>query len=194
MTDLDVFLDENGTSRKVGQAYVTRSRGEVSTTFVYDTLYLAGGGARIDPGLPLVSGSQHAPGLVRAFADSAPDRWGRNLIEKAERVRAREEQRAPRRMDDLDFLLGVSDDTRQGALRFRLSGTSAFLGDATATTATMPMSRWPSATCRPPRDATFASSSIASWRAPRWATQTTTCETMGSSPHGVPGRSARRST
>ncbi|MDF2666499.1 MAG: uncharacterized protein K0R81_2349 [Microbacterium sp.] len=129
MTDLDVFLDENGTSRKVGQAYVTRSRGEVSTTFVYDTLYLAGGGARIDPGLPLVSGSQHAPGLVRAFADSAPDRWGRNLIEKAERVRAREEQRAPRRMDDLDFLLGVSDDTRQGALRFRLSGTSAFLGD-----------------------------------------------------------------
>ncbi|MFF8188325.1 HipA N-terminal domain-containing protein [Microbacterium sp. NPDC016588] len=129
MTSLDVFVDEGGISRKVGQAYVTRSRGEVSTTFVYDTAYLAGGGARIDPGLPLVSGSQHETGLVRAFADSAPDRWGRNLIEKAERVRAREEKRAPRRMDDLDFLLGVSDDTRQGALRFRLSGTSAFLGD-----------------------------------------------------------------
>lgn len=129
MTDLDVFVDEEGAPRKIGQAYVTRSRGEVSTTFVYDAVYLAGGGARIDPGLPLVSGSQHTPGLVRAFADSAPDRWGRNLIEKAERIRAREEQRAPRRMDDLDFLLGVSDDTRQGALRFRLSGTSGFLGD-----------------------------------------------------------------
>lgn len=57
-----------------------------------------------------------------------PDRWGRNLIEKAERVRAREENRAPRSLDDLDFLLGVSDDTRQGSLRYRLPGSTAFLG------------------------------------------------------------------
>ena len=67
---------------------------------------------------------------MRAFADSAPDRWGRNLIEKAERVRARAHNRAPRRLDDVDFLLGVSDDTRQGALRYRLSGDSEFLGPA----------------------------------------------------------------
>ena len=53
---------------------------------------------------------------------------GRNLIEKAERGRAREEGRAPRRLDDLDFLLGVSDDTRQGALRYRFAGSMAFLG------------------------------------------------------------------
>ncbi|MCD2115155.1 type II toxin-antitoxin system HipA family toxin, partial [Rhodococcus rhodochrous] len=68
--------------------------------------------------------------LVRAFADSAPNRWGRDLIEKGERARARarEESRAPRRLDDLDFLLGVSDDTRQGALRFKLPGEGAFLG------------------------------------------------------------------
>lgn len=128
MTSLEVFLDDGGTSRLVGRAYFTRARGSVSTTFVYDSDYLVSGGTNIDPGLQLVSGSQHEAGVVRAFADSAPDRWGRNLIEKSERARAREERRAPRHLDDLDFLLGVSDDTRQGALRYRLPGSAAFLG------------------------------------------------------------------
>ena len=128
MTTIEVLVDEGDDTRLVGQAHFTRTRGQISTTFLYDTAYLAGGGMSIDPALPLVSGSQHQAGLVRAFADSAPDRWGRNLIEKAERGRAREERRTPRRLDDLDFLLGVSDDTRQGALRFRLAGGGAFLG------------------------------------------------------------------
>ncbi|OZM73653.1 phosphatidylinositol kinase [Amycolatopsis antarctica] len=128
MTSVEVFADEAGRIRPVAQAHFTRTRGQISTTFLYDPGYLSGDGMGIDPALPLVSGSQHQSGLVRAFADSAPDRWGRNLIEKAERIRAREEGRAPRRLDDLDFLLGVSDDTRQGALRYRLPGHEEFLG------------------------------------------------------------------
>lgn len=128
MTTVEVFVDRSGTPVLVGQAHVTRQRGRLSTTFLYDPGHLASDGTSIDPALPLVSGAQHQTGLVRAFADSAPDRWGRNLIEKAERVHARSEHRAPRRLDDLDFLLGVSDDTRQGALRYRLAGTTAFVG------------------------------------------------------------------
>lgn len=128
MTTVEVFMDEGGSARLVGLAHFTRTRGRLSTTFLYDPGYLAGDGMSIDPALPLLSGSQHQAGLVRAFADSAPDRWGRNLIEKAERGRAREEGRLPRRLDDLDFLLGVSDDTRQGALRFRPPGHEEFLG------------------------------------------------------------------
>lgn len=128
MTTIDVFIDREGGPAVVGQAHVTRQRGQVSTTFLYDPGYLAGGGTSIDPALPLVTGAQYQQGLVRAFADSAPDRWGRNLIEKAERARARSEGRAPRSLDDLDFLLGVSDDTRQGALRFRLAGETGFSG------------------------------------------------------------------
>ncbi|MBI9115614.1 type II toxin-antitoxin system HipA family toxin [Sanguibacter suaedae] len=128
MTTVEVLIDEAGYTHLVGQAHFTRNRGQLSTTFLYDTAYLAGGGTNIDPALLLVSGSQYQNGLLRAFADSAPDRWGRNLIEKAERTHAREEARTPRRLDDLDFLLGVSDDTRQGALRFRLPGHDDFLG------------------------------------------------------------------
>lgn len=130
MTTVEVFVDRSGTSLLVGQAHFTRQRGRLSTTFLYDAGYLAGDGTSIDPALPLVTGAQHQVGLVRAFADSAPDRWGRNLIEKAERMRARAEHRAPRQLDDLDFLLGVSDDTRQGALRYRIAGDDAFRGPA----------------------------------------------------------------
>ncbi|MGQ3385025.1 type II toxin-antitoxin system HipA family toxin [Glutamicibacter sp. TV12E] len=128
MTTVEVLAGGEDDARLVGQAHFTRTRNQISTTFLYDPGYLAGDGTSIDPALPLVSGAQHQTGLVRAFADSAPDRWGRNLIEKAERARARAESRAPRRLDDLDFLLGVSDDTRQGALRFRLPGDGKFLG------------------------------------------------------------------
>ncbi len=128
MTTLEVWTEQDGRSRLVGQAHFTRARGQVSTTFIYDPGYLADGGINIDPGLQLTTGSQHQSGLLRAFADSAPDRWGRNLIEKAERARAREASSTPRSLDDVDFLLGVSDDTRQGALRFRLPGQDAYLG------------------------------------------------------------------
>ena len=123
MTTIEIVSDAHGSHRLVGQAHVTRSRGQVSTTFLYDPAYLADGGMNIDPGLSLVPGAQYHPGLVGAFADSAPDRWGRNLIRKAERSRARDQGRVPRQLDDLDFLLGVSDDTRQGALRFPAPGS-----------------------------------------------------------------------
>lgn len=68
----------------------------------------------IDPRLELVSGTLHTRGLPGAFADSAPDRWGHSLILKHERAVARQESRQPRSLDDVDFLVGVSDVTRQG--------------------------------------------------------------------------------
>ena len=128
MTTVEVLVDQADGARLVGQAHFTRQRDQISTTFLYDPGYLSSDGTSIDPALPLVLGAQHQPEMVRAFADSAPDRWGRNLLEKAERARARDEGRVPRRLDDLDFLLGVSDDTRQGALRYRLPGSEEFLG------------------------------------------------------------------
>lgn len=129
MTTIDVLIDGSQGPRLVGTAHFTRTRGNISTTFLYDSRYLADGdGVPIDPALPLVAGAQHQTGLVRAFADSAPDRWGRGLIEKAERARARDKGTAPRSLDDLDFLLGVSDDTRQGAVRYRRPEGGAFLG------------------------------------------------------------------
>jgi serine/threonine-protein kinase HipA len=69
-----------------------------------------------------------APGaaLFGAFADTAPDRWGENLMRREERERAKEASATARTLGKADFLLGVRDDTRQGAIRFRQPQTSAY--------------------------------------------------------------------
>ncbi len=130
MTTIETFIDLHGQTRLVGRADFTRSRGTVSTTFRYHPGYLGDRDSiNIDPSLLLVEGAQHVAGLLPAFADTAPDRWGRNLIDRAERARAREQDRRPRSHDDVDYLLAVSDNTRQGALRFRLGGAAEFVGE-----------------------------------------------------------------
>ena len=61
------------------------------------------------------------------FLDSSPDRWGQTLMKRREALHAKDEKRTPRTLYAWDFLIGVQDSTRQGALRFRLAGTKEFL-------------------------------------------------------------------
>lgn len=114
-----------------GRMYSHRRRGSESASFIYDDRYLADPDAySLDPALPLVTGTLQTPvgrALFGAFADSSPDRWGRTLIQRTERARAKSEATVPRSMSELDLLLGVRDDLRQGALRFRLSDHAPFL-------------------------------------------------------------------
>ena len=127
---LDVHVELGGETLLAGRAQFNRRRGELSSTmFQYDTGYFAHPLAyEVDPRFGPYTGSQQAPGLPGAFADCAPDRWGRNLILKRERARALQEKRTQRTLDDIDYLAGVSDITRQGALRFRRDAQSTFLG------------------------------------------------------------------
>jgi len=67
--------------------------------------------------------------LFGAIGDSAPDRWGRTLMRRYERRRARMEKRHPRVLREADFLLGVDDEIRVGCLRFREQANGAFMGD-----------------------------------------------------------------
>ncbi len=105
-------------------------RGGHSATFRYSDSYLADpGGYALDPALPRAAGIFRSPpksALFSAFADSAPDRWGENLMRREERERARAASATPRTLGKADFLLGVRDDTRQGAIRFRRPGTTAY--------------------------------------------------------------------
>jgi serine/threonine-protein kinase HipA len=114
-----------------GRLYPHRRRGIESASFVYDDRYLADPDAyALDPALPLVAGTQQTPlgrALFGAFSDCAPDRWGRNLIRRAEMARAKLAGTAPRSMSEIDVLLGVRDDLRQGALRFRLGDEGPYL-------------------------------------------------------------------
>jgi serine/threonine-protein kinase HipA len=67
-------------------------------------------------------------GLFGAFADSAPDRWGRQLMQRKERATAEAERRTVRSLSEMDYVLGVSDRSRPGALRFTTGG--AYLAEA----------------------------------------------------------------
>src|ERR1700722_4326928 len=129
--DVEVFVADGETNILAGRMYPHFRRGSESASFIYDDQYLANPRAyQLDPGLPLVSGTLQTPvgrALFGAFADSLPDRWGRTLIQRAERARPQAAATAPRVMSEIDLLLGVRDDLREGALRFRHAGREPFL-------------------------------------------------------------------
>ncbi len=76
----------------------------------------------LDPDLQLYSGPQYineGKSNFGIFLDSSPDRWGRVLMDKREAVLARKEERKARTLFETDYLLGVFDGHRMGALRFK---------------------------------------------------------------------------
>ncbi len=87
----------------------------------------------LDPELQFYGGTQFT-GKVNfgLFMDSAPDRWGRKLMMRREAIRARKANEKPRVLLESDYLLGVYDETRMGALRFKLMETDGFLNDNAA--------------------------------------------------------------
>lgn len=97
-----------------------------SLTFTYLDEWLSDGRAfPISPDLPLQRGP-HTPAPHRttflAFDDAAPDRWGRGLMDAAMRQQAGERGEKFKAPTEIERLLAVDDETRQGALRFRQGG------------------------------------------------------------------------
>jgi len=127
---LEVWLnDDLGPARQVGT--LAHDRGQIR--FHYECDWLKDPRAfALDPDLSL---DEHPffpkpeLGNFGIFLDSSPDRWGQTLMKRREALQAKDEKRPPRTLYAWDFLVGVQDLTRQGALRFRRPGTEAFLGD-----------------------------------------------------------------
>jgi serine/threonine-protein kinase HipA len=116
----------------VGKCYYTHKRGRVSSVFSYSPEYIAKPGAyNVDPNYQMIEGAQFSDSTIpRAFADSAPDRWGRNLIYKRHAYEAQRDGIIIRGLDDVDYLLGVSDAARQGSLRYKTAPNRAFAHEA----------------------------------------------------------------
>lgn len=118
--EFEVTVQIEGEDVRVGRLFTNVRRGVETASFTYDAAYLASKQAfALAPDLPLVPGALHsgeAP-MFRVFTDCMPDRWGRNLMLRAERICAREEGRAARSMSEGMLLAGVNDEARQGALR-----------------------------------------------------------------------------
>lgn len=130
-SDVAVYVAVGARNLLAGRLYPHRRRGVESASFAYDDRYLADPDAyALDPALPLVTGmlqTRVGHALFGAFRDCAPDRWGRTLITRAEKERAKLAGTAPRSLSEADVLLGVRDDLRQGALRFRLGDDGPYL-------------------------------------------------------------------
>lgn len=131
-----IFVYENwqeASPTLIGILYVEGSRGKEVCSFEYDDGWLKQSNVfLLDPDLSLFKGRQFVPvgkELFGVFEDSCPDRWGRTLMDRREAILARNESRKPRTLTETDYLLGVHDKSRMGAMRFKLDESGPFLSD-----------------------------------------------------------------
>jgi serine/threonine-protein kinase HipA len=135
MTDRSalIYADLGGTTHLVGRLWAHMRKGRESATFEYDASWLENPDKfALEPALQLGEGAFHTEAdktMFGAIGDSAPDRWGRILMRRAERRRAERAGEAPQTLREIDYLLAVYDEARQGALRFAIEPGGPFLAD-----------------------------------------------------------------
>lgn len=128
-----VYIDLHGKQHFVGRLWSRAKKGRESSTFEYSRDWLNYPERfALEPALMLVDGPQHTPikkAIFGSLGDSAPDRWGRVLMRRAERRRAKENKSTPRTLLEIDYLLQVNDHSRQGSLRFKENIDGPFLAN-----------------------------------------------------------------
>ena len=126
-----VYVDLNGVPYPVGRLWTRTRKNKEGATFEYDAGWLAHRERfSLEPALKLGPGPFHTAAdmpMFGAIGDSAPDRWGRALMRRMERRRAEREKQTPRTLQEIDYLLQVDDEARQGALRFAETEGGPFL-------------------------------------------------------------------
>lgn len=117
-----VYVDLDGVPSLAGRLWARTRKNKEGATFEYDAGWLDHRERfSLEPALKLGPGPFHTPAdmpMFGAIGDSAPDRWGRALMRRMERRRAEREKQTPRTLQEIDYLLFVDDEARQGALRF----------------------------------------------------------------------------
>lgn len=133
--DIQVYADWIGLNGPtlMGILSTVHTRGHEVFSFAYDKKWLDKGSAQeLDPELQLYGGSQYLSAGKKNFGiflDSSPDRWGRVLMARREAIQARTVGRKERTLFEKDYLLGVFDAYRMGALRFKLESNGPFLNN-----------------------------------------------------------------
>jgi serine/threonine-protein kinase HipA len=137
MNEVEVWLDDDTLGAPAQVATLTRDTSKTGDTvrFEYAPAWLEQTdpfpGFALDHELPLARGAMYAHAgadqLSGSFQDCSPDRWGKLLMERREAIEAREQQRPLRTLRSWDFLLGVNDESRMGALRLRDPGSGEYV-------------------------------------------------------------------
>jgi serine/threonine-protein kinase HipA len=126
-----VYVDLRCTRCLVGRLWTRVRKDRETATFEYDKGWLLRADRfSLEPALHLAEGPLHASPdkpVFGAIGDSAPDRWGRMLMRRAERRRVERGGETPPTVREMDYLLMVDDEARQGALRFAEQEGGPFL-------------------------------------------------------------------
>jgi serine/threonine-protein kinase HipA len=135
--DIYVYADWQtlGGPMLMGVLSAHQAKGRKAFSFSYDKLWLKSGHQfSLDPDLHLFAGPQfaHDKENFGVFMDSMPDTWGRTLMKRREAQLAKLKGEKANKLYDIDFLLGVYDETRMGALRFKLDPKGDFLDNHSA--------------------------------------------------------------
>lgn len=120
-------------------------RGKEIFSFEYDDKWLNSKYSQLlDPDLQLYSGLQYLNDQQKSnfgiFLDSSPDRWGRLLMRRKEAITSRLEGRIEKTLCESDYLLGISDNQRMGAIRFKTDIELGFVNNESK----MPTPPWTS--------------------------------------------------
>ena len=116
----------------IGVLTVQQAKGRKAFSFEYDHGWISSKAQLVlDPDIAWFKGAQYPNGKENfgVFMDSMPDTWGKRLMEKKAAQLARDEGKPVPTLYDIDYLLGVYDESRMGALRFKLDPDGAFLDD-----------------------------------------------------------------
>jgi len=129
--EIEVFVELGDTTFLVGRLWSRSIKGRESASFEYDQEWLKSDFRfPLAPLMSMDTGRHHTEvgkALFGAIGDSAPDRWGRALMRRAQRRVAERAGTDPRTLLEIDYLLWVDDALRQGALRFREPNSAQFL-------------------------------------------------------------------
>lgn len=143
-TDIYVYAHWQGMlePKIIGILSAQQAKGKKAFSFEYDNNWIKSGQKfLLDPDIQLYSGPQY-PNLKENFGiflDSMPDTWGRTLMKRRAAQEAQERGIKAPTLYDIDFLLGVYDGSRMGALRFKTDPDGEFL-DNNKTASTPPWS------------------------------------------------------
>jgi serine/threonine-protein kinase HipA len=120
--EIFVYADLDGVPHLVGRLWTRVRKNKEGATFEYDPAWLDNPNRfALEPALAVGPGPFHTGAdlpMFGAIGDSAPDRWGRALMRRMERRRAQSEGQTPRTLHEMNYLLLVDDEAREGALRF----------------------------------------------------------------------------
>jgi len=133
VTDIYVYADWVGLEGPtyIGKLSAQQSKGKETYSFEYDEEWVNSKPQfMLDPELDFFTSRQFpAKKNFGVFLDSIPDRWGRVLMQTREAQRATKEKRKTKSLREFDYLLGVDDHSRMGALRFKTAPQGSFLNN-----------------------------------------------------------------